>query len=410
MAARRDNDGEGGEIVRLVDREKDWTANLIQNDDGYIANLANVMIALRDAPIFAGKFSFDEMTRTPMTHFGTPDLTPLTDVTASRVQEYLQIIGLHHVSKTAVYDGILAIAEENRFHPVRASLGGIKWDGIHRAHNWLTYYLGAKESEYTRAIGRMFLISMAARIYRPGCKCDYMLVLEGPQGLMKSSACRILAGEKYFSDSLPDIDKDKDCSVHLRGKWLIEISELSSLSKADNARLKAFITRQEERYRPPYGRAEVHEPRQCVFIGSTNSSAYLRDETGGRRFWPVKCGAIDLDALKRDRDQLLAEAAFMFRRGAHWWPDREFERVHITPQQGARFVVDAWEEPILKWLIGKAETTVFDIATKALCIETGRVGTVEQRRIVAILEENQWFRDGRMPGVGRTRWRRGGET
>lgn len=237
---------------------------------------------------------------------------------------------------------------------------------------------------------------MVARILDPGCKADHMLVLEGSQGTLKSTACQILA-DRWFSDALPDVGH-KDASQHLRGKWLIEAAEMHALSKAETALLKAFLTRRIERYRPPYGRLEVIEPRQCVFIGSTNKEAYLRDETGGRRFWPVRCGYVDIEALKRDRDQLFAEAMAAYRNGEPWWPDKDFERLHIAPQQDRRFEADAWEEAVSNWLANRDDATVAEVASGALHIMKDRLGTAEQRRIAAILERLGWERGKRVGG------------
>ena len=138
-------------------------------------------------------------------------------------------------------------------------------------------------------------------------------------------------------------------------------------------------------------------PRQCLFIGTTNKSAYLRDETGGRRFWPVKVGKIDPNALLRDRDQLLAEAYHLYLKGRRWWPSADFEREHIKPQQEARFEGDAWEEIIGPWLLGKTRVTLKDVAIHALNIETPRINTTDQRRIAACLERLGWGRAPRGP-------------
>jgi predicted P-loop ATPase len=267
---------------------------------------------------------------------------------------------------------------------------------------WLSTYLGAEQNEYTEQVGTMFLIGMVARIFEPGCKFDYMLILEGGQALMKSSACAILAGRRYFSDQLPDITS-KEASQHLRGKWLIEVAELNAYSRAAIDHFKAYLVRQVERYRPPWGRKEVHEPRQCAFIGTTNKSRYLRDETGNRRFWPVATGEINLDALGRDRDQLLAEAVALYRSGAHWWPDREFELQTIAPEQETRFEVDAWEPLIRKYLANEKRTTLQNIAVKVLGftisntqmqgeIKTpfNRFGPKEQQRVSNILTHLKW--------------------
>jgi predicted P-loop ATPase len=247
----------------------------------------------------------------------------------------------------------------------------------------------------------MFLVAMIARIYAPGAKADYMIVLEGPQGTLKSTACAALGGP-WYSDALPDIRTGaKDVSQHLNGKWLIEVAELSALGRTEAAALKAFLTRTEERYRPSYGRKEVIEPRQCVLVGTTNKSVYLRDETGGRRFHPVKIGTIDIAKLAHDRDQLFAEAVVAFRRGDRWWPDAKFEREVIIPEQEARFEPDVWEDVTRDYLVGRDRVTILQIAQHALFIDLDRIGTHDQRRIRAVLERLKWTEGKR---TGRGRW------
>ncbi len=232
---------------------------------------------------------------------------------------------------------------------------------------------------------------------------DHMPVLEGPQGCGKSTVCNILGGE-YYSDALPEVTSGKDVSQHLRGRWLIEVAELSALGKVEAAALKAFLTREVERYRPPYGRMEVVQPRQCCFIGTTNKSAYLRDETGARRFWPVKVGQIELDALQVDRDQLFAEARRLYENGIRWWPDQQFEREHMMQEQELRFDVDVWEESIIDHLAKNEQVLVGDIARDALGLMTARIGRAEQNRIVAILERQGWKRQPKRNG--NTFWRK----
>ncbi len=393
-----------------TDAEADEWSQYLQRDDhgNAIPNLANAAHILRRAPAVVGLFAYDEMLRHSLLQKAIPggrseplvEPRPMHDADVGVVQEWLQRHELRRLGKDVTHQAIDLVARENGFHPVREYLTGLIWDGTPRLLTWLHKYMGAEASDYHTGIGKMFLIAMVARIMRPGCKADYMPVFEGPQGARKSTACAILGG-KWFSDSLPDLHQGDAVrlSMSLRGKWIVEIAEMSSISKAEAGALKAFLTQTEERYVPKYGRVEVIEPRQCVFIGTTNKTAYLRDETGGRRFWPVKIGIIKTDDLIRDRDQLFAEAMHVFAAGTPWWPTQAFEQEHIAPQQEARYEADAWEGAVAKFLeelpSDKKLVTVLDVARQCLFIDTPRLGTADQRRIAAAMERLGWRRGER---------------
>jgi predicted P-loop ATPase len=365
----------------------------------------NALVALRNDAEVLDAFAYDEMMCALMLMhpIGAPlncaEPRPLTDKDVTDLQEWMQRAGLKRIAHQTVRDAAESYARDHAYHPVRDYLETVVWDREPRLESWLTTYLGAEQTDYAKATGPMFLISMVARILEPGCKADHMLVLEGPQGELKSSACAILAGQ-WFSDSLPDVMLGKEASQHLRGKWLIEVAEMHAMNKAEASLLKSFISRPTERYRPSYGRLEVIEPRQCVFVGTSNKDAYLRDETGGRRFWPVKTERIDLNALEADRDQLFAEAVHQYRRGEPWWPDKAFEREHIQPEQDARYEGDVWEQSISEHLIGVDKTTIGNVATIALGFQSNRIGTADQRRIAAIMTNLGWRR-GKRVGASR---------
>jgi len=405
-----------------------WKAQCMDTGEIRASNLGNALLALRRDPKLCDVLGYDQMLCAAMLMkplFVTNPAfkpRPIIDADVGLIQEYLQWNDLRRLSKDTTHQAVDIRARERAYHPIRDYLNGLKWDGTDRLGIWLSRYLGAVQNEYTERIGTWFLISMVARIFKPGCKVDYMPVLEGPQGWFKSQALGVLGGD-YFDDHLPDIG-GKEASQHLRGKWLIEWSEMRAYTRAEVEQVKAFLTRTVERYRPVYGRNEVIEPRQCVFCGSTNRGAYLTDETGSRRIWPIKDGEIDLDKLRDDRNQLFAEAVKLFRDDKPWWPDRAFEKDHIVEQQQARYETDAWQEPIAVYLdrLHDKCVTILQVAINALEYEAerpmmprskdepqptrgtpiNRLGTADQRRIANILTVLGWQRGAR--GHGGVRW------
>jgi predicted P-loop ATPase len=383
----------------------DWAKDAATDGRGSpIPNLANALLCLRGAPEVSGCFGFNEMTGEVELIEELPAVRgasgasvgklprPVIDADVVQVVEWMQrSCRMKRISLDVVHQAVDRRGREYRFHPLRDKLDGLIWDRQPRVSQLFPAYFGAEGMEYTRRIGEMFAVSMVARVFKPGCQADHVPILVGSQGELKSSSCAVLAGEDYFGDHMPDIHH-KDASQYLRGKWLIELPELAALNKGDIESWKAFITRREEKYRPPYGRKDVVEPRQCVFVGTTNQEEFLRDATGNRRFWPVQTGKIDIKALERDRAMILAEAVSMFKNKERWWPDRDFERTHIAPEQEARVVTDGWEQPITEWLDSKynPNPTAFEIMRDALHLLTAQINPGHYRRVADIMLKLEW--------------------
>lgn len=391
-----------------------WRNDLLYNQEGEPRPvLANAIHALRDAPEWEGVLWHNEFATATVARKAPPWIadraswqdTPWADRDDFLVADWMQRQGIM-VPASIAGQAVEAVARDQCFHPVREYLDGLAWDGVPRIDCWLSVYLGAQDNPYHRAIGARWLISGVARIYLPGAKADCALILEGPQGIKKSSALRII-GQPWFADRLSDLGS-KDAAMETKGVWIIEIAELDTMSRAEVGTIKAFMSRTHDRFRPPYGKRLVDLARQCVFAGSVNpEGGYLKDATGGRRFWPVVCGAIDTVALERDRDQLWAEARDRFCAGEPWWLDSADLNAQASEQQADRYQSDAWEDPIRTYLEnetdwienGYGETkpyrrprvhplddvSVAEIMEKALGVEKGRWTQGDQNRVVHCL-------------------------
>jgi predicted P-loop ATPase len=302
------------------------------------------------------------------------------DVDDSRLRVWLQDIYRTSWALEDVAKAVDLVADTRHWHPVRERLEAIEWHGEQLLDRWLIDYLGADDTAYTRAVSRKWMVSAVARIYQPGCKAECMLVLEGEQGIGKSSAIRALALDPHwFSDSELSLDDAAQSAQALHGKLIVEVPELAALSKTQVEVIKAYLSRQIDHYRAPYERKAESIPRQSIFAGSTNDTQYLKDSTGNRRFWPVRCapasGKADILGLSTIVEQLWAEARQAYLMGETWWlDDQDHEALAIAKDiQESRTEDDPWVELLRERLdLGVRYVTTDDVA-QALGIDIAKL-------------------------------------
>lgn len=361
---------------------------------------ATAIALLENHPDWKGCLRHDSFLQSDMLYQPIPgsseaetfEVREIKDTDIVQAQVWFNRNGFPDATRSTVADAFQTVAEANSIDPLKDWLLDLEWDGVPRLSLWLVNYLGVEESEYAKEVGRRWMISAVARALSPGCKADSCLVLEGDQGSGKSTVLRELAGAKFFGDALPDIS-NKDSKQFLRGKWIIEFSELATLNRSTFEAIKAFISRQVEQYRPAYGRKDITEPRRCVFAGTTNRDDYLRDSTGNRRFWPVRTGIIDLDAVRRVRDQLWAEAVNAYQSGEHWWLDAKVAEIAVL-EQSERGEDDPWTVLIIEYCAGKEAVACKTILTEAIGFSSERMSQRETKRVAGILRSLGYRRDG----------------
>lgn len=408
LAAAIDEDPPPADVIDLAA----WRGSLVRSARGRPSGcVANVILVLQST--WAGVFVWDEFAQVvrttsppPWDSWDTPSKTDpgeVSDTDITRIAAWLARHEQIDTSTETVWKAVAVVAEAHRVHPVREYLEALEWDGVPRLANWLQTYMGTPSSDYARRVGPMVLLSAVARVMRPGCKVDNMVVFEGDQGGGKSSAVKVLFGEEWTADSPLDF-ASKDRFVQLRGKWAQEIPELDGMDRADVNRIKSFLSSPVDDYRPPFGRASVKAPRQCVFVGTVNPGAlgYLRDVTGNRRFWPVVTGLIGLAELARDRDQLWAEALRWYLDGYPWWPSLE-DRGLFEEQQAERQHVDSWEDTVAVYAATRDAVIVSEVLEHALGMEVADHTMAAQHRVGAALLKLGRVRVRRRI-AGRVRW------
>lgn len=370
----------------------DWKKKLRFTEKGGIASsIENVVVILQGDPALAGRIALDQMAnsivvldRLPWRSAG--DGSQWVDSDDAALRYYLERT-YNLTGKEKIFDAVNVVALQNAFHPVKDYLGSCTWDGVKRVDSLLIDYMGADDTEYTRTVTRKVMTAAVARIFRPGCKFDYMLTLRGAQGLGKSSFIGLLGG-RWFSDTLTTV-QGKEALEQIQGVWIMEVGELAGMRKAEVESIKLFLSKRSDRFRPAYGRRLQEFPRQCIFIGSTNESQFLRD-TENRRFWVVDTPHAPPKNFWEELTpeivrQVWAEAVTLYKAGEPLYLSKEMERI-------AREVQEAYEEEnpkvgiVAQYLDRKlpADWDNMDLYARRQYLEGPETGTVERRTVCSL--------------------------
>ena len=384
----------------------------------YTQNTENMCRILRNHPEFAHKLRFDEF-KDQIEIYKNNEWRRAEDVTSIVFQTRISILfsSFRKVSKQMMDDALLHVAKENSIDSAIDFIRSIKWDSIPRLDTWLTETYGCEDNVYHRAVGSNWLKGLVKRITEPGCKFDYVLTLEGPQGSKKSTSLFILGTistkENWHVETTMSTDS-KDFFEQFQGKAIIEFSEGETLSRTEVKKMKAIITTQVDRFRSSYGRFSTDHPRRCVFAMTTNQEQYLKDETGNRRWLPitVKLPEANVEWLQANRDQLFAEA--YHRLTTLKETVYEFPREETLREQSSRRITDPNEERVIDWYLNeltdakRAEgITITQVNQQAL--HSGFYGTMkkgEEMSIATILKDALHLDKKRqmISGVQMMRW------
>ncbi len=394
-------DAEPGATIVDIDRVQDesWRSNLPKtangNPDG--SNVMGVAMYIEHHRHLRGRLRFNTFTRTIEL-----DGNDLEDF---HIAEFRRVMHANafRARKTDVADEMIADARKQSYDPLTEYLAGLKWDGKKRLSDWMAEYLLAPDTEYVRAVARKTLIGSVARALSPGVKNDDMAILESPQGFGKSTALRYLYGDRFFTDNLPDFHS-KDSFQQLQGSWCVEVAELNKMGKADIGDVKAFLSRVEDKYRPPYERMPIKVKRRTVLWGTVNPDegiGYLKDQTGNRRFFPVACGRVDLAGILADRDKLWAEAVAAYRSGEKWHLEGEAADL-AREEQEKRREASPWEPTIASWIAegGRTQVTIADVLNQCLKVPVERQTPAISRQAGAALRGLKWVAVVQRPYAG----------
>lgn len=358
-----------------------WRHNLQMGDKGPKRNLTNTMAHIRGLPELGKNLRFNEMTQ-EIEWRGKPIEDPdVVDIRLLLERENYQ------PQDRDVRPAIDRVCRESAYNPVVDYLTPLKWDGTKRLHRWMQTLLGAPDTPFVQLVGPKVLISAVARAMEPGCKVDTIVVLEGDQGLKKSSAIATLFGEEYTAESVSLFDQHSKMVMQMMGAWCVELAEFVAVIRKDMNAVKGLISMRSDRVVLPYAKSASTHPRRCIFFGTINPDdmGYLTDGTGNRRYWPVSVTKIDIAGIIEKRDQLWAEAYHLYREGERWWLDGD-ENALAEVETSERQEQDAWA-PVLAEKLAMVDEVTSDIALTQLGIPHERKDKRAQMRVAKALKE-----------------------
>ena len=367
------------------------------------ATMANASLILQVHPDFKGRIWLDSFRNKIYHTLRGPLPKPWTDADSRRVTARIQQqLRLHKINMRIMQDAIHHAAECHEKNSLTDWLDSLEWDGETRLTTWLSDCLGVEHNAYSMAVARNWPIGMVARAYVPGCKMDNMPVLEGVSGAAKTTFLEVL-GEGWYK-SIPTAFGDKDFLQAIQGTWLVEIPDMTGFSRREHSLVLATMTIRTDNYRASYGHYVEEHPRAAVFAATSETSDYLQDARGRRRYWPLYCLAIDIDALRAQREQIFAEAVHEYRKGAKWY---EMPAAETDAEQMERATPDLWTDRVMDYCdhlaTQRLTITSSRILSDAVELPLAKQTDAEKRRIARIMRENGWIQQ--RDAIGR-KWKK----
>lgn len=357
-----------------------WKGKLNTGKAGPKKTITNLMLYLKYLPEFGLTIRWNELAQRAEWNGRPFEDSDLVDV---------RLILEQHEFEPTVHDVMPAVmrhAKENAFHPVRDYLRSLKWDQTPRLDHWLHQCLGAPDTPFTRLAARKTLIAAVARAFKPGCKVDTVLVLEGPQGIKKSTAIERLFGEDHTAESVNIFDQHNKMVMAMMGAWCVELAEFVAILNRDKNVVKGLLSMRSDRVVLPYAKMASDHPRQCIFFGTINPGelGFLTDNTGNRRYWCVEVTKADLALIADRRDQLWAEAAKAYFADEPWWIDDDAGNALALEQAASREEYDVWDE-LLTEKLRQYESTSIAAALKEIGVPPERMDKKAANRVAASL-------------------------